>query len=129
MNAEQNITRRVAVCSWSLRPSSPRDLATKLEATGIRHVQLALNPLREAGEVWREKPAVLRQSGITIVSGMFGCVGEDYSTLDSIRITGGIAPDRTWEENRRNIQATAMLAREMGLKLVTFHAGFLPHEE
>jgi sugar phosphate isomerase/epimerase len=60
---------------------------------------------------------------------MFGCVGEDYSTLDAIRVTGGITPDATWAQNWKNIQATADLAKELRLKLVTFHAGFLPHEE
>jgi sugar phosphate isomerase/epimerase len=44
-------------------------------------------------------------------------------------VTGGIAPDSTWEQNRRNIQANALLAQKLGLKLVTFHAGFLPHDE
>ena len=72
---------------------------------------------------------LFRQNGITVVSGMFGCVGEDYSTLDTIRVTGGIAPDATWEQNWANIQATAALAQQLGLKLVTFHAGFLPHDE
>jgi sugar phosphate isomerase/epimerase len=72
---------------------------------------------------------LFRQNGITIVSGMFGCVGEDYTTLDTIRATGGIAPDATWEQNWTNIQATAALAQQLGLKLVMFHAGFLPHDE
>ena len=98
-------------------------------ATGIRRVQLALDPLRESPGVWGETAALFRQKGITIVSGMFGCVGEDYSTLDTIRATGGIAPDATWEQNWKNIQATAALAQQLGLKLVMFHAGFLPHEE
>jgi sugar phosphate isomerase/epimerase len=49
--------------------------------------------------------------------------------LETIRLTGGLAPDATWEQNWANIQATAALACELGLKLVTFHAGFLPHEE
>jgi sugar phosphate isomerase/epimerase len=60
---------------------------------------------------------------------MFGCVGEDYSTLESIRRTGGIAPEATWEQNRKNIRASAALAAQLDQKLVTFHAGFLPHEE
>jgi sugar phosphate isomerase/epimerase len=38
-------------------------------------------------------------------------------------------PDATWDANWRNIQAVAELAARLGLKLVTFHAGFLPHEE
>jgi sugar phosphate isomerase/epimerase len=60
---------------------------------------------------------------------MFGCVGEDYSSLDAIRATGGIAPDQTWAANWKNIQTTLELARRLDLKVVTFHAGFLPHDE
>ena len=123
------MTERLAVCSWSLQPADPTDLVAKLQKTGIRRVQAALDPLREAPKVWGQAAEFLRQSGISICSGMFGCVGEDYSTLETIRQTGGIAPDATWEQNWRNIQATAALARQLELKLVTFHAGFLPHEE
>jgi sugar phosphate isomerase/epimerase len=104
-------------------------LISKLEQTGVRRVQLALDPLRDEPTVWAQTPALLQQAGISIVSGMFGCVGEDYATLETIRVTGGIAPDATWAQNWKNIQATADLARKLGLKLITFHAGFLPHEE
>jgi len=123
-----SLTQRLAVCSWSLQPTSPRDLIAKLQQTGVRRVQLALDPLRDEPAVWGNTPALLQEAGFEIVSGMFGCVGEDYSTLDSIRVTGGFAPDATWETNWQNIQATAGLASRLGLKLVTFHAGFLPHE-
>jgi L-ribulose-5-phosphate 3-epimerase len=124
-----SLTERLAVCSWSLQPTSPKDLIAKLQATGIRRVQLALDPLRDSPGVWGETAALFRQNGLTIVSGMLGCVGEDYSTLEAIRATGGVAPDATWEQNRANIRATAALAQKLGLKLVTFHAGFLPHDE
>src|SRR5439155_19301965 len=66
---------------------------------------------------------------IMMVSGMFGTIGEDYSTLDSIRRTGGVASDATWDENWRNIQTNAVIARQLELKLVTFHAGFLPQDQ
>ena len=128
MSAFDSLTR-LAVCSWSLQPADPEDLVAKLEQTGIRRVQLALDPLREQPDSWGACAELFARKGIHIVSGMFGCVGEDYSSLDSIRVTGGIAPDGTWAANWGNIQATANLAREMSLKLVTFHAGFLPHEE
>jgi sugar phosphate isomerase/epimerase len=111
-----------------LQPATPNELITRLQATGIRRVQLALDPLRETPEVWGATAALLRQNDIAIVSGMFGCVGEDYTTLDTIRLTGGIAPDRTWEQNWRNIQTIAAIAKRLELKLVTFHAGFLPHD-
>lgn len=123
------LAARLAVCSWSLQPANPQDLVAKLQATGIQRVQLALDPLRESPGVWGEAPGLLQRNGITIVSGMFGCVGEDYTTLESIQATGGIAPDSTWVQNWKNIQATAALAQKLGLKLITFHAGFLPHEE
>jgi sugar phosphate isomerase/epimerase len=127
--SNSTLEQRLAVCSWSLQPADPKDLLAKIEMTGIRRVQLALDPLRESPANLGETQKLFGEKGITIVSGMFGCVGEDYSTLDSIRVTGGIAPDSTWEQNRKNIQATAGLAQKFGLKLVTFHAGFVPHDE
>lgn len=128
-NTSGNWKSRLAVCSWSLQPTSPQDLVAKLEATGVRRIQLALDPLREAPAIWGPARNVIEAAGITIVSGMLGCVGEDYSTLDTIRLTGGLAPDATWEQNRKNFSAAVALASAIGLKLVTFHAGFLPRDE
>ena len=119
---------RLAVCSWSLQAANPAELAGKILGTGICRVQLALDPLRESPEIWSQTAGEFQQNGIAIVSGMFGCVGEDYSTLETIRRTGGIAPDATWPQNLKNIRATAALAEALGLKLVTFHAGFLPND-
>jgi sugar phosphate isomerase/epimerase len=123
------LEQRLAVCSWSLQPADLQDLAAKLRATGIHRVQLALDPLLQSPGLWAEAKTVLANNHITIVSGMFGCVGEDYSTLESIRLTGGIAPDETWKQNQTNIKAAAALAARLGQNLATFHAGFLPHEE
>jgi sugar phosphate isomerase/epimerase len=119
---------RLAVCSWSLQPSSPDDLIQRLREIGLSGVQLALDPIREHPAVWGSFDQQARQAGLRLVSGMIGCVGEDYTTMDSIRRTGGIVPDNTWSENWRNVQAAAEIAARMGLKLVTFHAGFLPHD-
>jgi sugar phosphate isomerase/epimerase len=117
------------VCSWSLQPADVRDLVAKLRGTGIGRVQLALDPLRESPANWKDAAEIFRAANVTLVSGMFGCVGEDYSTLESIRATGGLAPDATWEQNLQNIRAAVKLAAELKLKLVTFHAGFLPDDE
>jgi sugar phosphate isomerase/epimerase len=119
---------KLAVCSWSLRPADPRDLMAQLQAVGIKRVQIALDPLRDSPGVWGVLPELCAKNGVTLVSGMFGTLGEDYSTLESIQRTGGVVPDATWPENWRNIQAVADVAQKLGLKLVTFHAGFLPHD-
>jgi sugar phosphate isomerase/epimerase len=124
-----SIAQRIAVCSWSLQPTSPQDLAGKILSVGVPRVQLALSPLRESPEIWADTAKILRDSNIAIVSGMVSCIAEDYSTLDSIRSTGGIAPDATWEGNLANFRVEAALAAKMGLKLVTFHAGFFSHED
>src|SRR5271155_1243702 len=110
---------KLAVCSWSLRPVDPRDLLAQLQAIGIRRVQIALDPLRESPAVWGVLPELCARDGVALVSGMFGTVGEDYSTLDSIQRTGGVVPDATWPENWRNIQAAAEIAQKLKLKLVT----------
>jgi L-ribulose-5-phosphate 3-epimerase len=119
---------RLAVCSWSLQAANPADLIQRTRATGVARLQLALDPMREEPGVWGVAPRQLEQAGIEVVSGMFGCVGEDYTTLETIRATGGIAPDATWAQNWRNILSALDLAEGLGLKLVTFHAGFLPHD-
>jgi sugar phosphate isomerase/epimerase len=123
-----SVLERLAVCSWSLQPANPQQLLQQLKDIGLARVQLALDPLRDQPDLWGQFPAAARAAGVQIVSGMFGCSGEDYSTMESIRRTGGIVPDATWEQNWRNIQRTAELARSLGLRLVSFHAGFLPHD-
>lgn len=119
---------RLAVCSWSLQPTDGSQLLDQLKALNLSRVQLALDPFRTQPERWANFAELCAKQGVQIVSGMFGTVGEDYSTLDSIRRTGGVVPDATWEENWRNIQGTADLAARMNIRLITFHAGFLPHD-
>ena len=125
----QPFASRLAVCSWSLQPQSPEELIAHLKTLGIPRVQIALDPLRAQPEIWGKLPELCARENIQIVSGMMTAVGEDYSSLESIRQTGGVVPDATWEENWRNFQQIAQIAKKLGLKLVTFHAGFLPHEE
>ena len=124
-----SIHDRLAVCSWSLQPANPQELIAHLKTIDLPRVQLALDPLRELPEVWGNLPALCAEHGVSVVSGMFGTIGEDYSTLESIRLTGGVVPDETWDENWHNIQQTADLAAQLGLGLVSFHAGFLPHDK
>jgi sugar phosphate isomerase/epimerase len=101
----------------------------RLRACGLATVQLALDPIRDGR--WSESGTVeaFREAGIEIASGMMATKGEDYSTLETIRATGGIRSDEHWSENLEAASANAELASRLGIGLVTFHAGFLPHEE
>ncbi len=122
-------TPRLGVCSWSLQPTSPGDLAQKVGATGLGFVQLALDPIRRGEWGLGDTARALEAAGIAIASGMMEMAGEDYATLDSIRATGGVRPDATWGANLAAASANAELARDLGITLVTFHAGVLPDDQ
>lgn len=123
-----NVMDRLGVCSWSLQPASPRELADKVASLGLRKVQLHLDPIREGAWKADETAGLLRLANVRIASGMMGTKGEDYSTLESIRLTGGLRPDEHWEANLKAAEGNAIFAARFGIPLVTFHAGFLPHD-
>jgi sugar phosphate isomerase/epimerase len=68
------------------------------------------------------------EAGITILSGMMAMHGEDYTSLDSIRRTGGLVPDATWPINFAAAQENARISKRLGISLVSFHTGFVPHK-
>lgn len=121
-------SRRLAVCSWSLAPGGPDELIAALRKLEVPAVQLALVPLVEDRPVWGDAIGRLRRAGIEIVSGMLATVGEDYSTLASITATGGVRPDATWPATLERARRVARIASDERIPLVTFHAGFIPHD-
>ncbi|MFB3139130.1 MAG: hypothetical protein ACE10B_07915, partial [Phycisphaerales bacterium] len=84
---------RIGVCSWSLRPSDSRQMIAALRRLDIAAVQLALGTARTEPSIDSGVVDRLRSVGFRIVSGMMGMAAEDYSTLESIRRTGGVRPD------------------------------------
>ena len=120
------LSHHIGICSWSLGSKTPQGLASDMRKCGISAVQLALVPL-VVDSHWVECSAILSKSGVSILSGMFEPVGEDYSTLETIAKTGGVRQDSTWQKTLELAIQTSQIASNLGLSLVTFHAGFLPH--
>lgn len=118
----------VGVCSWSLQAGSAWELADRVHACGLSAVQLALDPVRTGAMPLPEVTHVFGQRDVRVLSGMMATEGEDYSTLESIRRTGGVVPDETWEANEAAAIGNARIAASLGIRLVTLHAGFVPHE-
>ena len=118
---------KLGICSWSLRPTSVIELSERVKRLGVPRVQLALVPVVD-DPAFRSAIDELRGAGIEILSGMLAMVGEDYSTLQTIAQTGGVRSDLHWGRNLDRAFAVADLAASAGISLVTFHAGFLPHE-
>jgi L-ribulose-5-phosphate 3-epimerase len=126
---QANLTERLSVCSWSLQPANVDDLIKGMREIGLARVQLALEPLVSPAAGWSDAIAKLRDAGILIASGMMSCVGEDYTTIESIHRTGGVVPDVTWPDTWANFRKVAPIAATNGIRLVTLHAGFIPDDE
>lgn len=118
-------SRCLGVCSWSLKPQNPKELVNACQECGINAVQLALLPLVQDSS-WDDCGNILQDSGIEIISGMLEVSGEDYTTLETIALTGGLRQDSMWASTEDHANRVADIALELELPLVTFHAGFIP---
>ncbi|HEY8749632.1 MAG TPA: sugar phosphate isomerase/epimerase, partial [Tepidisphaeraceae bacterium] len=58
--------------------------------------------------------------------GMMSFPGEDYSTIEAIHHTGGFLPDDLWPIRKSLCLAGAKLARELEMKSIGTHVGFVP---
>ena len=116
------------MCSWSLKADEASNLVDMLRRVELGSLQLALSPIVREPTVWGSAIGELRREGIQIVSAMMAMAGEDYSTLESIALTGGVRLDETWPANQKHAEAVALLAADEGIDFVTFHAGFIPED-
>jgi L-ribulose-5-phosphate 3-epimerase len=123
------LAERIGVCSWSLRPRHAEELAQRLQEIGLNRVQIDLDAIRKDPTAWKGLEKSCRQQNIHVLAGMFRTVNEDYASPQRIRETGGLLPDETWQDSWEAAQESADLAQRLGLKLVSFHAGFIPAEE
>ena len=127
----------LGVCSWSfLKPLDA--VAAEMKKLGLKRIHLALQPFLEGGSRHgaAEGAAALDRVKARLASGewklsatMIGFPQEDYSTLESIKKTGGIVPDDVWEANKKIIVAGAKLSAELKSPVLTMHAGFLDESD
>jgi L-ribulose-5-phosphate 3-epimerase len=117
----------LGVCSWSLQVTSIAELKRLLDGLGVNVAQLACGDPHHAS--WEEgdaMPEAARASGLIFTGAMLGFPGEDYTTPQTIKATGGFGnpadrPTRT-ERLRWALERTVAL----GLSDLMLHAGFLP---
>ena len=133
MAAGKVAPERIGVCSWSWRLPM-REVAAAMDKAGVKGVHLALGPFlspdkyhgaAEGAETLAFVKAKIAKGEWKLMSTMIAFVGEDYTTLETIRRTGGIVPDCHWESNKRLFTAGCRLTQELGCKYLSVHAGFL----
>jgi sugar phosphate isomerase/epimerase len=116
----------ISVCSWSFRKGID-EIGSVMTALGLEHINLAIAPaLGPDGDAYLE--AVKRQNW-TVTAGMMNFDYEDYSSLDTIKVTGGIAPDAQWPANGQAFAEAAKITAALGSKYIMMHVGFLDHSD
>ena len=117
----------IGVCSWSLQPKDTPDLIASVKALQLQHVQLALWPLVKLDDKQKHQElGLLRNSGLVFTAGMISFPGENYSTIATIKKTGGFVSEEEFPVRRAMTRSAAQVAAEMGMKLLTAHIGFVP---
>ncbi|MCP4455366.1 MAG: sugar phosphate isomerase/epimerase [Planctomycetes bacterium] len=119
----ENSKWNIGVCSWSLQAGLDEVVAA-MKTIDVDHVHLAVGPALDA----KEGPAYLtavKQQSWTISCTMIGFEQEDYSTLDTIKVTGGVVPDQHWPGNKAIVEGAAKVTRDLGVPYLSFHAGFI----
>lgn len=116
----------IGVCSWSLQMDIA-GVAKAVRDLGLRHVHLATGPaLGEEGGAYLD---AVRAQDWMITSTMINFPQEDYSTLDTIKVTGGIVPDSHWDRNRRRFIQAADVTAQLGVKYLSMHVGFIDESD
>ena len=121
-----NVNWNIGVCSWSLQ-SGVDEVAATMKKIGIDHVHLAVGPaLGDGGKEYLD--AVKKQDWVVSCT-MLAFDHEDYSTLDTIKVTGGVVPDDKWDVCKELFEGAAKVTKELGVKCLSFHAGFIDHTD
>lgn len=112
----------IGVCTWSLGNDFDK-IDSLREQTGLNHIHLAVLPaLGDDGDKYLSK---VKTGGWNITAVMINFPQEDYSTLESIKITGGIVPDKDWTQNRKMVFDSIDVTAELGVKYLSLHFGFI----
>ncbi|MGD8785914.1 MAG: sugar phosphate isomerase/epimerase family protein [Phycisphaerales bacterium] len=112
----------IGICSWSLQ-TDIADVAEAMDKIGTEHVHLAVRAAVE--ESGNDYLAAVQKQNWTISSTMIDFPQEDYSSLESIKVTGGIVPDEHWEQNQKLFVGAADVTAKLGVKYLSMHAGFI----
>ena len=115
------IKQTIGICSWSLK-NNLSEITAVLQETGVRSLHLDVAVADEFAEA-------IQQNGWSISATMLSFPQEDYSTLETIRETGGIMPDDVWESNRQLVVNAIEKTAKLGVKDLTFHVGFIDHND
>src|SRR4029077_20497625 len=117
----------IGVCSWSLQVTSIPELKRLTNRLGVDVVQIACgDPHHAAWEEGDKLPEAAKAAGFRMTGAMLGFPGEDYTTPQTIKKTGGFGVPATRPQRLERFQWALDRTLALGLKDLMLHAGFLP---
>ncbi len=116
----------IGICSWSLQ-TDVAGVADAMRKIGIEHVHLGVRTALE--DKGYDYLVTVQKQNWTVSCTMIDFPQEDYSTLDSIKVTGGIGPDEYWEQNRELFLGAVEVTVKLGVKYLSLHAGFIDESD
>ena len=111
----------IGICTWSLH-NDLQDVTKVMQSSGLKHLHLAVDAIDAFADV-------IKAENWIVSSTMVAFPQEDYSTMDRIRLTGGIIPDECWLVNREIAMDAIRKTAEMGVPCLSTHAGFIDHND
>jgi L-ribulose-5-phosphate 3-epimerase len=117
----------LGVCSWSLQVASVPELLKLMNEVGAGLTQIGLgDPTHGTWKEGHDLLKALKEAKVEISATMIGYPGEDYTTPETIRRTGGFGDPATRAERLKIFRAAVDQTAEMGMKILASHAGFIP---
>lgn len=117
----------LGVCSWSLQVTNIPELRSYLDELGINVVQIACGDPHHAS--WHEGeflPEIARAARFQMTGAMLGFPGEDYTSPQTIKETGGFGDPQLRPERLDRLEWALDRTLALGLTDLMLHAGFLP---
>jgi L-ribulose-5-phosphate 3-epimerase len=117
----------IGVCSWSLQVKNVPELRGFLDQLGVNVIQIACGDPHHAS--WDEgdsMPEVAKAAGFDIHAAMLGFPGEDYTTPQTIKETGGFGNPATRAERLETLKWGLARTRALGVNRLMLHGGFIP---
>jgi sugar phosphate isomerase/epimerase len=114
----------VSVCTWSMQ-NDLDCIDALMKNAGIGHVHLDLRPVCIDGV--KDFLQNVRRRNWSVSAAMIGFPQEDYTTLDTIRTTGGIVPEDCWPKNQDCFLNAIDTAAQLGVAFLSAHIGFIDH--
>jgi L-ribulose-5-phosphate 3-epimerase len=118
---------QIGVFLASTGRTDPREAMEAVRAVGLNMIQVSRLPERfYTPDGAKEFAGLLKDTGVHASAVVVVFAGESYRDQDAVRATVGFLPAAMSEAREAHARRCVDFAAAIGVKIVTFHVGFLP---